>query len=89
MPRARYEPTTPVFERAKTDHSLGSAASVIVMKNVSLLEILFGQFDSLKGYRILFFCHYFTKATITCSTNIGDSFARATAVEDVQSGSAV
>jgi hypothetical protein len=29
MPRVGFEPTTPVFERAKTVHALGRAATVI------------------------------------------------------------
>jgi hypothetical protein len=29
MPRVRYEPTTPVFERAKTVHALDRAVTVI------------------------------------------------------------
>jgi hypothetical protein len=29
MPRVGFEPTTPVFERAKTDHALDGAATVI------------------------------------------------------------
>jgi hypothetical protein len=29
MPRVRFEPTIPAFERAKTDHALDRAATVI------------------------------------------------------------
>jgi hypothetical protein len=34
MPRVGFEPTTPVFERAKTVHSLYSAATVIGFSSV-------------------------------------------------------
>jgi hypothetical protein len=32
MPRVRFDPTIPVFERTKTDHALDRAATVIVNK---------------------------------------------------------
>jgi hypothetical protein len=34
MPRVRFEPTIPVFERAKTCHALGRAAAVIGGTNI-------------------------------------------------------
>jgi hypothetical protein len=36
MPGVRFEPTTPVFERAKTVHALDRAATVIIDKHITL-----------------------------------------------------
>jgi hypothetical protein len=35
MPQVRFEPTIPVFERAKMDHSLDRAATVIGYQTVA------------------------------------------------------
>jgi hypothetical protein len=34
MPRVGFEPTIPVFERAKTFHALDRAATVVSLRNV-------------------------------------------------------
>jgi hypothetical protein len=41
MPRTRFEPTTPAFERTKTDHALDSSATVIgLTKHINLSLII-------------------------------------------------
>jgi hypothetical protein len=40
MPRVRFEPTIPAFERAKTVHALDRAATVIGLHVVTITEIL-------------------------------------------------
>jgi hypothetical protein len=40
MPGVGFEPTTPVFERTKTVHATGCAATVVALEIVHLLKIL-------------------------------------------------
>jgi hypothetical protein len=48
MPRIRFEPMTPVFERAKTIHALDRAATVIGNNNSNIIIItLLFPFDYL------------------------------------------
>jgi hypothetical protein len=39
MPRVGFEPTIPVFERAKTVHALDGAATVICLNNSDVPKI--------------------------------------------------
>jgi hypothetical protein len=45
MPRVGFEPTIPVFERAKTVHALYHATSVIGVANNNKLEIKMYQYN--------------------------------------------
>jgi hypothetical protein len=52
MPRVRFEPTTPVFERTKTIHALDGGATVIGLSNILHAYISFLSENSELSLRI-------------------------------------
>jgi hypothetical protein len=67
MPQVGFEPTTPVFERAKTVHALGRAASVIGRHQYWIQHIYtFAQFSASQTNIFLQGNDDRIKETVTC-----------------------
>jgi hypothetical protein len=53
MPRVGFEPTIPVFERAKTVHALDCVAIVIGIPSTNLPKFAIAKISQLLGYSAL------------------------------------